>query len=520
MKKLLNILLVLSLYNLSFNTNTVSAQTAKLYNGGGVLKGTYIKIADALSASANGDSIVLSQHTFYENGLSNGLPLSKYNILQGTISGVDTTKINTLGKTGFHGFRGTIRDMVITGTDTLSDNGSAIEFFEGRISGNVILRNNISRNYVFHNNIEDLLIDGNLTVVNNYARTLAPVSFQRKVIVTGKLTISGNKSGNAGAILLSGGGPSSDTLDFMNINKTILDGNVLIENNEGISTGGIYIRYGHYLYMNGCSILNNKNTSGGSGTAILTDNTGNIAPLLRIRNSRFYNPLPDGSRQTEIYLRKTTGTSPKACYFYSDGCWWGESDTTGLIKRDPDTYFSFSNWAVTNWFCSPMGTSSTKVMSVMRLNTGAALPPNSLKGLEGSFFATAGTFSVPTSTITSANVVAGDYTYPSSGTFAVTAVIDADTFRPTTKMLGIKEQGFEQVKIYPNPAKDVINLSGVEEGSLITVYSIQGAVVSSQVSGNSGQVTVMDVSKLAAGNYILKIKNKDGGEGSAKIIVE
>ncbi len=88
----------------------------------------------------------------------------------------------------------------------------------------------------------------------------------------------------------------------------------------------------------------------------------------------------------------------------------------------------------------------------MRLNTGAALPPNSLKGLEGKFFATAGIFSAPSSRITSANVVAGDYTYPSSGTFAVTTVIDADTFRPITKMLGIKEQGFEQVKICPNPA--------------------------------------------------------------------
>lgn len=59
-------------------------------------------------------------------------------------------------------------------------------------------------------------------------------------------------------------------------------------------------------------------------------------------------------------------------------------------------------------------------------------------------------------------------------TSAFTALIHANSLRSTTNMLGIKEQGFEQVKIYPNRAKGVINISGADEGSVITVYSIQG----------------------------------------------
>jgi hypothetical protein len=72
-----------------------NAQTVKLYSSTGVLKNTYVTIASAMSASVDGDSLLLSPHTFYESMLT--AYADKYIILQGTILGKDTSTINASG---------------------------------------------------------------------------------------------------------------------------------------------------------------------------------------------------------------------------------------------------------------------------------------------------------------------------------------------------------------------------------------------------------------------------------------
>jgi urea transporter len=115
-------------------------------------------------------------------------------------------------------------------------------------------------------------------------------------------------------------------------------------------------------------------------------------------------------------------------------------------------------------------------------------------------------------------MLSSDYYFPSSGPYAATACIDADTFRPSTKQLAIIEQGFEQVKVYPNPATDVLHLQGLAIGSSWALYDMSGKLLKHE-EALSNNLSI-DVKDLAAGIYQLKITNKDGREGSAKVMKE
>lgn len=240
-----------------------------------------------------------------------------------------------------------------------------------------------------------------------------------------------------------------------------------------------------------------------------------------MRLCNVYNPKADGTRQNEFY--RANGGS----YAISlSECWLGSNDTSGLLDQDPGSgVFTTNRWVKVNWEANngiPIGPAlaSFPVKASFKLNTGDTIIVKNFPMMDGQFFASFGSFSPAKSPMKTDNTFSSTYTAPGKGFTNLMTVIDADTFRLSLAVLGINEIGFEAVKIFPNPAKDMIYISGAEEGSVVTVYSIQGAVVSNQGSGRSAQVTVMDVSNLSAGNYILKIKNKDGREGSTKIIVE
>lgn len=101
---------VFALLLLSFS---IKAQSVKHYSKTGTLLGTYSKIADALALTVDGDSLLLSPHTFYESMIQ--MYATKYVILQGSISGIDTTTINSAGNGScIYTFKGIIRDIILT----------------------------------------------------------------------------------------------------------------------------------------------------------------------------------------------------------------------------------------------------------------------------------------------------------------------------------------------------------------------------------------------------------------------
>ena len=70
------------------------------------------------------------------------------------------------------------------------------------------------------------------------------------------------------------------------------------------------------------------------------------------------------------------------------------------------------------------------------------------------------------------------------------------------------------VKLYPNPTKDVVYLSTNEENLHADVYNASGTkVLSGKLTGNT-----INISKLQAGIYFIKITKKSGESSTLKIM--
>lgn len=84
--------------------------------------------------------------------------------------------------------------------------------------------------------------------------------------------------------------------------------------------------------------------------------------------------------------------------------------------------------------------------------------------------------------------------------------------------LGITEViNSRQLQVYPNPVKDVLNfkLSDGLKVESIEIYDLSGKQIN---VNNSKLVSSVNVSTLAKGNYILRVKADDGKVHIQKII--
>lgn len=96
----------------------------------------------------------------------------------------------------------------------------------------------------------------------------------------------------------------------------------------------------------------------------------------------------------------------------------------------------------------------------------------------------------------------------------VEAVITIDSlFSP----VGISENGFGTLSLYPNPARNVLNIEGdnLKEAAL---YSAIGTLV--QKTELNGKNTTLNVSGLTKGIYFVKIINTAGNVCTRKVVIE
>ncbi|WP_051878914.1 ELWxxDGT repeat protein [Chryseobacterium sp. FH1] len=85
----------------------------------------------------------------------------------------------------------------------------------------------------------------------------------------------------------------------------------------------------------------------------------------------------------------------------------------------------------------------------------------------------------------------------------------------TDAAMAVTDFNKTKFRVYPNPASDVVNISGDSKISSVQVYDLSGKVLSNQTS-DSKQLQ-MNVSDLPKGNYIIKVLS-DGKSSSHKII--
>ena len=234
---------------------------------------------------------------------------------------------------------------------------------------------------------------------------------------------------------------------------------------------------------------------------------------LNLVKCRLFNPDASGAHNAyEVYGGDRVS-------IYSEGSWFGESDTSGLIGYDASSALDLHSWVQCDWTVNdglPV-VSIFPVKAKFRLNTGAPLAAGSFPGLQGRFSGTLGTFTPPLATIVPANEIVSSYKATGTGAASILAIVDADTFRKDLSVtVGIREAGFEAVKVYPNPGLDVLSISGLAAGSDILLYDLSGRHIAAPAS-NAGAVSTIDVSGIAHGNYILTVRTASGTEGSVHI---
>ena len=76
------------------------------------------------------------------------------------------------------------------------------------------------------------------------------------------------------------------------------------------------------------------------------------------------------------------------------------------------------------------------------------------------------------------------------------------TFRVQLPELGVNNPASATVGVYPNPVKDILNLTSIEPILSVTVYTVSGQLVLSEKSENA--IQKIDLSTLSNGVYFVK----------------
>jgi hypothetical protein len=109
-----------------------------------------------------------------------------------------------------------------------------------------------------------------------------------------------------------------------------------------------------------------------------------------------------------------------------------------------------------------------------------------------------------------ASVTGGATAYSVGGTWR----LDNVTF--SSGVLSVQENSISGLKIYPNPAKNVLNItSDTFEAKTVAIYNVLGKVVLSEKVTN----TPVNVANLAKGVYVVKV-TEEGKTATRKLVIE
>ena len=87
------------------------------------------------------------------------------------------------------------------------------------------------------------------------------------------------------------------------------------------------------------------------------------------------------------------------------------------------------------------------------------------------------------------------------------------TFSPTLIAVDETNSSAKKIGVYPNPVKDVLNLSNSDKANSLKIYDSTGKQVLSQKSA-----ATIDVSQLTKGVYFIEFEKSDGSKSYEKII--
>ncbi len=413
------------------------------------------------------------------------------------------------------------------------------------ISGNVMINNNIALRgggiCINRSKNTTMVMDskgGKIDISNNLAKftgggiaftapPMAPGESGFGILLKGNIIISNNTSEDVG-----GGVVNDDSVLFEGpgiqiINNHAMNGggalcgfdkggaggystlyNVLIKGNTAkFGTAGFLIQNTHQLQINNSEIIGNVSDDTNAANALENKHFSTFT------NTRIFNPRTDKTRQTEVINKRR---------FYSDGCWYGESDTTGLFKNiiGWDNLFQLYNWVTVTWSANdglPYDMVSTfPITGVLKLNTGDTLPAGAFPMLQGIFSASTGSFTPTIANISSDCKITSTYTRPTTGSIIFRAMIDNDSFSIDSEKLSVVAitNPSSHLNIYPNPVKNVLFIDGLKDENRLSVYNLQGQLIITRYI-NAAQKSV-NLETLQNGIYLIRLSNKNGNTQQLK----
>ncbi|MFA6060277.1 MAG: PKD domain-containing protein, partial [Taibaiella sp.] len=285
----------------------------------------------------------------------------------------------------------------------------------------------------------------------------------------------------------------------------------------------------------------NAESAGGNNYAGITLTNNIIActgPYGKMNWDGFHLELPPGSPRYDNFLvliNAATGAVTGLDSIKSD---YGFEDVASTITSDRNNNvfiggtFQYNLFAGSSTLMSVGGSRDWFVAKYGSANCNCILPvPNFSQTSTNKTFNFTYTGTTPYTSIswsfgdgtpesTQANP---SHTYAASGTYnvcvTVTNACGSNTYckSVSTSGVGINTiQGFEQVNIYPNPAMQSIAIENIASDIGIAVYNTTGQCVLQTIT--SGNKTVIDVSSLSNGIYIVRLTGKDGRQGISKFV--
>ncbi len=180
----------------------------------------------------------------------------------------------------------------------------------------------------------------------------------------------------------------------------------------------------------------------------------------------------------------------------------------GVVSNPEQMNFNAAGNIIVAVFSS-LGTNPAGIYEFSTTGTLVNKWPITTGSVRGVIAAGNGNYLVSTSTgIYSLNPANSTSTLLTAGNFQFFTKIDTN--------LAVNENTGNSAAVYPNPVKDILNISNRVEMDQIMIYSVTGQLQMQQkVHGNAAQ---LDLSKLSSGMYVVKIQDKFSKIQTVKVL--
>ena len=98
-------------------------------------------------------------------------------------------------------------------------------------------------------------------------------------------------------------------------------------------------------------------------------------------------------------------------------------------------------------------------------------------------------------------------------------MVDLDNTYDFSGVQSIKTIASANVRVYPNPAKDVVNISLPATAASVRFLNTAGQILQERKSVNGNSTISIDVSNYNAGTYMVQVIHTDGSNRNSVLLI-